>query len=65
MSNKCPECNKGEIREEHNLGGTIFRRKKIITFYCTRCSFKQIREFKIKEEEYRAELQKKGVDTAW
>lgn len=55
---KCPKCDKGEILFNENLSGTIFKRKKIRTYYCPFCDFENVKEFKINEDTYRAELKK-------
>ena len=57
---KCPKCKQTEILQEVNLKGTIFARRKIITFYCPLCDFKNQKQFKLSENEYQAELEKKG-----
>ena len=56
---KCPKCNKTELREEVNLVGVIFARKKRLIFYCPLCDYKNVRTFDLKEEEYQAEMDKK------
>lgn len=58
-TNICPKCKKGEIMQEINYLGYIFKRKKKITFYCPLCDFKNTKIFDIKESEYQIELEKK------
>lgn len=57
---KCPKCKNGELREEVNLVGMIFSRKKLVTNYCVLCGWKSVTSFKLNEGEYQALLEKKG-----
>lgn len=53
---KCPKCKIEDIKQEVNLKGYIFNRRKVITFYCPLCDWQNIKIFKLNEEEYQLEL---------
>ena len=55
----CPACNGAGIRKEVSLRGTIFKRKKVITFYCPLCHFENKKEFELSRDDYEAEILKK------
>ena len=62
---KCPNCKKGDILFDMSLDGMIFKRKKIYTYFCPLCDFKNVKIIKIKEEEYQVELEKKSTNNTW
>jgi C4-type Zn-finger protein len=40
MVSNCPECEKGELKENISFEGTLLWIKKVITIYCTSCGYK-------------------------
>ena len=51
---RCPKCN-CIIEKYEWIEGIIFNRKKIISFYCPLCDFKNDKKFKINEKQYQKE----------
>ena len=51
----CPKCSKGEIKEQISIRGTIFNRKKEITYFCPLCDFEKIKIFKISKQDEKFE----------
>ena len=51
----CPKCMKAYLLKEILYSGTIFGRKKIISFYCPLCDFRNDKKFKINENQYQEE----------
>lgn len=46
----CPKCGKGELRENISLRGWIFK-KKVYTYICPLCDFRNEHQIKINERE--------------
>ena len=57
---KCPKCEQGEVLMNISLSG-IFKKKKVITFYCPVCSFINKHEFELSVDDYELELNKKKM----
>jgi hypothetical protein len=56
---KCPNCKNSELNTVETLSGIIWNRKKVVTVYCILCDFENVKEFKLNEDSYQAELTKK------
>jgi len=41
---KCPKCKKGELQEHISIKG-VFKSKKVYTYFCPLCNYKNKKEF--------------------
>ena len=55
---KCPKCKEGEIEKEISLKG-FFKKRKIITYHCPLCDFRNVQEFKISCRNHKFEEMKR------
>lgn len=53
----CPKCKNGYLLKETLFEGIILNRKKIITYYCPSCDFKNKVVFKLNEKQYNKETE--------
>lgn len=51
---KCPECRKGEIKEQVSLKG-FFKKKKEVTYFCPICGWENKKEFRLSNEDIELE----------